>query len=310
MNAPGGSRQYLDPATISRLKKLDLKAKLVVEGFLTGLHRSPYHGFSVEFAEHRQYMPGDPIRDIDWKVYGKTDRYYIKQYEEETNLRAHLLVDISRSMTFASEGHLSKLEYAKHLAAALSYLLLHQQDSVGLVLFDDAIRRYLPPRSARRHLRVVLRELESLTPGRVTDVGRCLDHMAERIRRRGLIIVLSDLAPDPEGPDLMAEADRIVKALKHFRYKKHEVIVFHILDEHERTFPYQDETGFVDLESGEEVIAQPWVIAREYREKLEEWSSILRRACGEQRIEFVELTNQTPFDRALLRFLEKRGRLH
>jgi uncharacterized protein (DUF58 family) len=297
--APG--RQYLDPVVISRLRKLDLKAKLVVEGFLTGLHRSPYHGFSVEFAEHRQYMPGDNIRDIDWKVFGKTDRYYVKQYEEETNLRAHLLVDVSRSMTFASEGLISKLEYAKYLAAAISYLLLHQQDSVGLALFDDEIRRYIPPRSARKHLRIVLRELEELEPGRVTDVGACLSRMAERIRRRGLIVILSDL---------MDESERIIQALKHFRYKKHEVIVFHILDEHERTFPYSEELGFVDLESGEEVVAQPWVIAGEYRAKLQAWSESLRRACGEQRVEFVELTNSTPFDRALLRFLEKRGRLH
>jgi uncharacterized protein (DUF58 family) len=298
---PSSARQYLDPIIISRLKKLDLKAKLVVEGFLTGLHRSPYHGFSVEFAEHRQYMPGDNIRDIDWKVFGKTDRYYVKQYEEETNLRAHILLDVSRSMTFASEGLLSKLEYAKHLAAALAYLLLHQQDSVGLVLFDDDIRRYVPPRSARRHLRVLLRELEGLEPGQVTDVGRCLDRMAERIRRRGLVMIFSDLLDEPE---------HVVQALKHFRYKKNEVIVFHILDEHERTFPYSEELGFVDMESGEEVIAQPWVIGREYRQNLEAWSEQLRRACGEHHIEFVELTNMTPFDRALLRFVEKRGRLH
>jgi uncharacterized protein (DUF58 family) len=295
------TRQYLDPIVISRLKKLDLKARLVVEGFLTGLHRSPYHGFSVEFAEHRQYMPGDNIRDIDWKVFGKTDRYYVKQYEEETNLRTHILLDTSRSMTFASEGMISKLEYSKHLAAAMSYLLLHQQDSVGLVLFDDEIRRYVPPRSARKHLKVLLRELDQLEPGRVTDVGSCLGRMAERIRRRGLVMIFSDLMDEP---------DQIIRALKHFRYKKHEVIVFHVLDENERTFPYTEEMGFVDLESGEEVIAQPWVIGREYRERLAAWTEELRRACGELRIEFVEITNKTPFDRALLRFLEKRSRLH
>ncbi len=299
--SPTPSRQYLDPATISRLKKLDLKAKLVVEGFLTGLHRSPYHGFSVEFAEHRQYMPGDPIRDIDWKVFAKTDRYYIKQYEEETNLRAHLLIDVSRSMTFHSEGLISKLEYAKYLAAAISYLLLHQQDSVGMMLFDDTIRRYIPPRAARKHLKILLSELDQLQPGQATDVGSCLHQMAERIRRRGLVMIFSDL---------MDDGARVIQALKHFRYKKHEVIVFHILDEHERSFPYSEELGFVDLESGEEVIAQPWVIADEYRAKLQAWTEELRRACGEHHIEFVELTNQTPFDRALLRFLEKRGRLH
>jgi len=295
------SRHYLDPVTISRLKKLDLKAKLVVEGFLTGLHRSPYHGFSVEFAEHRQYMAGDPIRDIDWKVFGKTDRYYIKQYEEETNLRAHLLVDVSRSMTASSGDRISKLEYAKYLAAALAYLLLHQQDSVGLVLFDDAVRRDIPPRAARKHLNVLLGELERIEPGAVTDVGACLNRVAERIRRRGLVIIMSDLLDD---------AGRIIEALKHFRYKRHEVIVFHILDEDERRFPFSEELAFVDLESREEIIAQTWAIAGEYKQKLDAWTSALRHACGEQRIEFVELTNGTPFDRALLRFLEKRWRLH
>lgn len=295
------TRRYLDPNIISRLRKLDLKAKLVVEGFMTGLHRSPYHGFSVEFAEHRPYMPGDPLRNIDWKVYGKSDRFYVKQYEDETNLRTHILLDASRSMTYAGQGALSKLEYAKHLAAALAYLMLHQQDAVGLMVFDDHIRRYLPPRSARRHLRVLLRELEQLEPGTSTDVGSCLHQMADRIRRRGLVIVLSDLMDDP---------GRVMQGLKHFRYKQNEVIVMQILDEDEREFPFKEELGFVDLETGEEVIAQSWVVAGEYRRAVAEWSGAYQRACGEHRIDFVSLTNKTPFDRALLRYLEKRGRLH
>ncbi len=299
--AQAASRRYLDPVTISRLRRLDIKAKLVVEGFMTGLHRSPYHGFSVEFAEHRQYMPGDPIRDIDWKVFGKTDRYYVKQYEEETNLRAHLLVDVSRSMTYAGEGRISKLEYAKHLAAALTYLLLHQQDAVGLALFADSVRRYVPPRSARRHLKIVLRELEALEPAMRTDVGSCLSQVAERIHRRGLVVVLSDLMDDPK---------EVISAVKHFRHRQQEVIVFHILDEDERAFPFSEEAAFVDLESGDEVITQPWVIAQDYRQRLDQWIVELRRACGEQRVDFVELTNATPFDRALLRFVEKRARLH
>jgi len=295
------TRRYLDPNIISRLRKLDLKAKLVVEGFMTGLHRSPYHGFSVEFAEHRPYLPGDPIRNIDWKVYGKSDRFYVKQYEDETNLRAHILLDASRSMTYGGPGAISKLEYAKHLAAALAYLMLHQQDAVGLMVFADTIRRYVPPRAAGRHLRVLLRELEQIEPGTSTDVGACLHQMADRIRRRGLVIVISDLLDDPE---------RVMGGLKHFRYKKNEVIVFQILDEDERAFPFQDEIGFVDLETGEEVITQSWVVAGEYRKAVSEWSETYRRLCGEHQIEFLSLTNKTPFDRALLRFLEKRGRLH
>jgi uncharacterized protein (DUF58 family) len=295
------SRRYLDPAIVSRLKKLDLKAKLVVEGFMTGLHRSPYHGFSVEFAEHRPYMPGDPIRNIDWKVYGKSDRYYIKQYEDETNLRSYILLDVSRSMTYASPGTISKLEYAKHLAAAIAYLMTHQQDAVGLLTFSDTIQRFIPPRSAGRHLQLILQELESLTPGTNTDVGTCLSSLSERIRRRGLIILFSDLMDEPE---------RVLQGLKHFRYRQHEVIVFQILDETEWTFPFQEELGFVDLESGEEVVAQSWILAEEYRRRVEAWREEYRRACGEQQIDLVTLTNQTPFDRALLRFLEKRARLH
>jgi uncharacterized protein (DUF58 family) len=300
MTAPE-SRQYLDPNIISRLKKLDLKAKLVVEGFMTGLHRSPYHGFSVEFAEHRPYMPGDPIRSIDWKVYAKSDRYYVKQYEDETNLRAHILLDVSRSMTYAGPGAISKLEYAKHLAAALAYLMLHQQDAVGLLTFADSIRRFVPSRSVLRHLRVILRELETADPGTATDVGTCLSQVADRIRRRGLVIVLSDLLDEP---------DQVIQGLKHFRYKQHDVIVFQILDEDERAFPFSDEIGFVDMETGEEVIAQSWVVAGEYRKTVADWSDAYRRLCGEQQIEFVPLTNKTPFDRALYRFLEKRSRLH
>ena len=295
------SRRYLDPTFVSRLKKLDLKAKLVVEGFMTGLHRSPYHGFSVEFAEHRPYMPGDPIRNIDWKVYGKSDRYYIKQYEDETNLRSYILLDVSRSMTYASPGTISKLEYAKHLAAAIAYLMMHQQDAVGLLTFSDTIHRFIPPRSAGRHLQLILQELESLNPGTNTDVGTCLSSLSERIRRRGLIILFSDLMDEPE---------RVLQGLKHFRYRQHEVIVFQILDETEWTFPFQEEIGFVDLESGEEVVAQSWILAEEYRRRVEAWREEYRRACGEQQIDLVTLTNQTPFDRALLRFLEKRARLH
>ncbi len=295
------SRQYLDPNIVSRLKKLDLKAKLVVEGFMTGLHRSPYHGFSVEFAEHRPYMPGDPIRSIDWKVYAKSDRFYVKQYEDETNLRAHIVLDVSRSMTYAGQGAISKLEYAKHLAAALAYLMLHQQDAVGLLTFADTIRRYVPSRSVLRHLRVILRELETAEPGTATDLGSCLSQVADRIRRRGLVIVLSDLLDEP---------DQVIQGLKHFRYKQHDVIVFQILDEDERAFPFSDEIGFVDMETGEEVIAQSWVVAGEYRKTVADWSDAYRRTCGEQQIEFVQLTNKTPFDRALLRFLEKRSRLH
>jgi len=294
-------RTLADPVFFSRLDNLELRARGIVEGFMHGLHRSPFVGFSVEFAEHRPYMPGDSIRNIDWKVYAKSDRFYIKQYEEETNLRSYILLDTSRSMTYAGPGAISKLEYAKHLAAALAYMMIHQQDAVGLLLFSDVIHRFVPPRSAGRHLQLILRELEGLEPGTNTDVATCLSTLSERIRRRGLIILISDLMDEPE---------RVLQGLKHFRYKQHEVIVFQILDETEWTFPFRDELGFVDLETGEEIIAQSWILAEEYRRRVDAWREDYRRACGEQQIDLVSLTNQTPFDRALMRFLEKRARLH
>jgi len=212
-------RKYLDPEIVGKLKGMELRARMVVEGFIAGMHKSPYHGFSVEFAEHRQYMPGDNIRDIDWKVYAKSDRYYIKQYEEETNLKAYLLVDCSASMKYSSGG-VVKHDYAATLAAALSYMMLKQRDAVGLVSFDEKIRRYVPPRSKSGHLHVLLQEIANQKPSDKTDISSTLHEMAERITRRGLIIIFSDLLDD---------ADKIISGLKHFRYKNHEMIVFHIL---------------------------------------------------------------------------------
>jgi uncharacterized protein (DUF58 family) len=191
-------RRFLDPRVASQVDQIDLRARLVVEGFLTGLHRSPMHGFSVEFAEHRPYTPGDPIRHLDWKVFGKADRYYIKRYHEETNLRSYLLVDHSASMGFARGGRPTKLEYASSLAAALCYLMLGQQDAVGLLLFSDRIESYLPPRAVKTQLHQVLLQLARVRPGRGTQVAQCLTSLAERIKRRGLVMVFSDLLDDPD----------------------------------------------------------------------------------------------------------------
>jgi len=185
-------RRFLKPDVVSKLSGMEIKARLVVEGFIAGLHRSPYHGFSVEFAEHRQYMPGDPLRNIDWKVYAKTDRYFVKEFEEETNLKAYILLDTSGSMGYASNG-IPKLEYSSYLAASLGYLMLKQRDSVGLVVFDSTIRKYIPPKSTMTHLHNLLKELDKLEASQTTDVSSALHEMAERIKRRGLIIVISDL---------------------------------------------------------------------------------------------------------------------
>lgn len=292
--------RFLDPRIVGELASLDLIARLVVEGFLTGLHKSPYHGFSVEFAEHRQYMPGDPIRHVDWKVYAKSDRFYLKMYEEETNLRALMLVDTSASMGYASEGVVSKLRYGSVLAAALSYLMIHQQDSVGLLTYADRTLKFIPPRATKTHLQVVHGELSRLTPAATTDTRGSLKDLADRIHRRGLIILISDL---------MDDADGIMTALKHFRHRRHEVIVFHVLDPHEVDFPFHDVEGFIDLETRREVLTQPWEIAKDYRAKFEAWRAGYARACRENLIDYVPLDTRVPFDRALLAYLEKRRRL-
>jgi len=292
-------RRVLSPEVVSRLGRMDLVARLVVEGFITGLHRSPYHGFSVEFAEHRPYMPGDPVKDIDWKAYGKSDRLYVKEYEEETNLKAYLLLDQSGSMGFSSGG-VSKLEYGRYLAAALCYLLLRQRDAVGLITFDRRIRRYLPPRSMQSYLHVVLQELAEAKSGEETDLGEVLHEMAERIERRGLIVVLSDLLDDPE---------RVLAGLKHFRHRKHEVLVFHLLDPRERDFAFGRRAKFVDLETAEDVETEPWHIQRAYRERMDALIRWYRRACREDFIDYVGIDTSQDFDVALFGYLAKRKRL-
>ena len=296
-----GARQWLDPAVVARLAHLDVRARLVVEGFIAGMHRSPFHGFSVEFAEHRPYMPGDPLKNLDWKVLAKSDRYLVKQYTEETNLRAHLLLDLSGSMGFRSErASLSKLEYARSLAAALAYLMLGQQDAVGTMMFAEKPLTYVPPRWVRSHLDVVLKALAAGQPGGRTKLGAALHELAERIKRRGLVVLLSDLMDKPS---------EVLSGLQHFRHRHHEVIVFHILDPDEIEFPYHDTATFVDMESGERLTTEPWEIGARYRERLTAWQDQYRRACREQLVDYVPLDTRTPFDRALLAYLEKRAKL-
>lgn len=296
-----GARSFLDPAVVARLAHLDVRARLVVEGFISGMHRSPFHGFSVEFAQHRPYMPGDPLKNLDWKVWARSDKLLVKQYTEETNLRCHLVLDLSGSMAFKSErAVMSKLEYAQSLAAALGYLMLQQQDAVGALLFAEHPLAYVPPRSVRSHLDVVLRTLGSARPQGRTRLGPALHELAERIKRRGLVVLLSDLMDDPA---------EVLLGLQHFRHRQHEVVVFHVLDPDERDFPYTDTVTFVDMESGERLTTEPWEIAKRYRERLAAWSDRYARACREQHVDYVPLDTRTPFDRALLAYLEKRARL-
>jgi len=294
-------RKYLDPEIVSRLKGMEMRARMVVEGFIAGLHKSPYHGFSVEFAEHRQYMPGDNIRDIDWKVYAKSDRFYIKQYEEETNLKGYLLLDCSASMAYRSGDRITKLDYAGMLSGALSFMMLRQRDAVGLVTFDRKIRRYIPPRSKSGHLHILLSEIAAQTPSATTDISSTLHEMADRIKRRGLVIILSDL---------LDEREEIISGLKHFRYNKHEVIVFHILDPRERDFAFGREAIFKDMETGEELTTLPFQIKKDYARQVQAFSDEIASACRQSNIDYYPIDTATPFDKALYAFLSKRERLY
>jgi uncharacterized protein (DUF58 family) len=288
---------YFDPITLSKVSSLLLRARYVVEGLISGLHTSPYKGFSVEFSEHRQYAPGDEIRHIDWKAYAKFDRYYIKEYEEETNLRCYLLVDASASMGYRSNG-VSKFDYACYLAAALAYIMLNQQDLVGLVTFSDGIRRQLLPRSSPGHLRTVIDSLEQTRPSGDTDLGRTLHHIASQLKRRGMVIMLSDLLDEPT---------EVMQGLRHLRYQKHEVLVFHVLDPDEIAFPFTQLTQFEDLEDDMRVIADPRAIAADYQEQIQQFIKEYETMCRRQSIDYMLFDTQTPLDKGLLKYLAWRG---
>ncbi len=296
------SHKYLDPVALSRIGSMELVARLVVEGFITGLHKSPYQGFSVEFAEHRQYMPGDEIRYIDWKVFGKSDRYYVKKFEEETNLRAYILLDTSASMNF-SQGDterktLTKFEYGCYLAASLAYLMLKQRDSVGLAIFNTEIAEYIPPRGTATHLRAIMSALEHAQPGKETNLSSLFHELAKRIVRRGLVIVISDLLDEPTA---------VISALKHLRHQKHEVIVFHLLDPAELNFPYKGSVVFRDMESGQTLSTQADTLKAAYLMQLDEFIQNYRRGCGGSLIDYVQMDTTTPFDYALSAYLSQRN---
>lgn len=297
------SAELLSPDLVGRLGRLDLVARLVVEGFLTGLHQSPYHGFSAEFAEYRQYIPGEPVANIDWRVFAKTDRHYLKVFTEETNLRAHLLMDCSASMDYTGDpARLTKKQYAAYLAAALTYLLLRQNDAVGLVTFDDTPLEMVPSRSMRRQLFQVLKVLDNLPKGRGTNLGGVLDRIASQVQRRGLVLLFSDLMDDPQ---------TILTGLKHFRHRGHEVVVFHILDPVELSLDFHGEVEFESLEEpGHRVRLEPAHLQEGYRMQVANWRRELRRECRQQMVDLVEITTDTPFEKGLGAYLEKRRRMH
>lgn len=293
-----GIKEFLDPKVISKIKGIDLRAKFIVEGFLVGLHRSPFHGFSVEFKEHRPYSYGDEPRWIDWKVYARTDRYYIKKFEEETNLRAYLLLDASHSMEFPKNN--SKLQYAKNLAASLSYLFYLQRDAAGLLVFDEKPRTYLTPRSTRNHLNEIFKTLLRIEGKGKTKPYFIFRQLAERIKKRGLIILLSDL---------FMERDALLRALRHFRYKKHEVLVFQIVAPEEIDLPSRPAL-FEDMETKERVAFDPERMKKAYRKKLEQHFSLLKQELRKSYITFERFTTDTPYDKALFSYLKKREKLH
>lgn len=289
----------LDPSLLARLGTTQLRARTVVEGLLSGLHRSPHQGQSVEFAEHKEYAPGDELRHIDWKAYGKVDRYYVKQFEHETNLRAFLLVDASGSMEYRGGEGLSKLEYAATMAAALSYLLVRQQDAVGLVIARGKEQGYLPPRAAMGHFSALMSRLEGLRGEGPTDLAAAADWVAERARRRAAIFVFSDLLDFQPGA---------IARLADLRRMKNEVTVFHLLDPDELDFPFEDATRFEGMEGEEALELDPRSIRDSYLQEIQALCDRARQSCRDADVEYELVRTDAPLDRALLRYLAKRER--
>jgi uncharacterized protein (DUF58 family) len=291
-------RQFLDPAVVARLSNLELKARTVVEGFLSGLHRSPFKGFSVEFAEYRQYIPGDDLSTIDWKVYARSDRHYVKKFEEETNLNCHLMLDISGSMAYGSRG-ITKYQYGQCLAASLAYLMNRQRDAIGLAAFDERIVTMLPASARPGHLSALLITLDRLQLGTETNVSKPLHQLADSLSKRGMVVLISDLLDEPE---------RVIRGLKHFRFRGTDVIVFQVLDPDELAFPFQRATRFEDMETRDEVLAQPVFVREHYLKAIGGLLERYKQELGGAGIDYQLLTTDQPLELALLAYLSTRGR--
>jgi len=289
----------LDPAVVARLGTLELRARTIVEGFLSGLHRSPFKGFSVEFAEYRQYMPGDDLATIDWKVYARSDRHYVKKFEEETNLDCHVILDVSASMAYGSKG-ITKFAYAQALAASLGYLMNRQRDAIGLTAFDDRVVAALPASSRAGHLHAFLVTLEQLQIGKSTNVSKPLHRLASTLTKRGMVVLISDLLDDP---------GEVIRGLKHFQFRGMDVIVFHVLDQDEIVFPFERATRFEDLESGDEILAVPALARGDYLKAMRGLIDRYRRELGGAGIDYQLLSTNQPLELALLSYLSTRGRV-
>jgi uncharacterized protein (DUF58 family) len=293
------AEKYLQPKVIRQVARLDLRAKFIVEGFLAGLHASPFQGFSVEFSEHRKYVPGDDLKDLDWNVYAKTDKYYLKKFQAETNVTGYLVMDLSASMAWTHRQELTKFEYAICLAAALGYLMIHQQDPVGLVTFDTSIRTSLPPRSKRTQLGTILSVLSNLKPAGETAVAAALHQLAAMIRGKSLVMIFSDLLTDPEP---------VLHSLHHLRHRGNEIILFHILDEAEVHFPFDGLIEFEDVESPDRLVLDAKGMRGDYLQAVHEFQEHYRRECAKANIDYVPIDTSISFDRALLEYLVQRQR--
>jgi uncharacterized protein (DUF58 family) len=293
------AEKYLRPEVIRQVARLDLRAKFIIEGFLTGLHASPFHGFSVEFSEHREYVPGDDLKSIDWNVYAKTEKYYIKKFEAETNMTGYLVMDLSESMAWTFRQELTKFEYGICLAAALGYLMIHQQDPVGLITFDTQIRNSLPPRSKRSHLGSILALLANLKPTGETNVPQCIHQLAAMIKNKSLIMLFSDFLTDPEP---------LLQSLYHLRHRGHEVILFHVLDEAEAKFPFDGMIEFEDVESHEKLLLDAKGIRDDYLGALKEHCQKIKEEATNANIDYVGMDTSVSFDKALLEYLIQRQR--
>jgi uncharacterized protein (DUF58 family) len=294
-----GAEKYLRPEVIRQIGRLDLRAKFIVEGFLAGLHASPFHGFSVEFSEHRKYVAGDDLKDLDWHVFAKTDRYYVKKFEAETNVTGYLVMDLSASMAYTYRQELTKFEYAICLAAALGYLMIQQQDMVGLVTFDTQLKACLPPRSKRTQLGNILAVLSNLQPAGATDVAGCLHRLAAMIRSKSLVMVFSDLLTDPQP---------VIESLHHLRHGGNEIILFHILDEAEVHFPFEGLIEFHDVEEVRKLTIDARNMRPDYLRTLHEFQDNYRREASKANIDYVPIDTSVGFDRALLQYLLQRQR--
>lgn len=289
---------HVDSDSILKINNLELRAKVIVEGFMAGLHRSPYHGFSVEFTDYRQYSPGDDLRHLDWKLLARSDRLYIKRFEDETNLRCYLLVDLSRSMSFGTLGF-EKADYAKTTAATLAYFLSLQRDAVGIVTFDEAISEILPPRFRPGHLRRLVMCLERATAGKSTDVSRPLEQIAQTVSKRGLIILISDL---------LAPTEKLIRQLGYLRSLGHDVILMRILDPAEVDFTFATASMFQDLETGQEIYVDPQTIAVDYRKRFEQHAAVIKKSCDDLGIDFFQITTDQPVETSLIDLIQSRGR--